>query len=195
MAKNKKMDLSELRAILANEKSSALAAIRAGKLSSERQKALAYYMGDVTSDIQDEDGKSKAVSSDVFDTIQGIMPSLIDMFAGGDEVVQFQPTGPEDVAAAEQETDFVNHVFMEQNPGFMILHEMFMDGLLSKRGIVKVYWDKRVEEEDETYYDMDDGQFTLLVNDPEVEIIAHTVKDEPSAGDPDQDPSTNPSYA
>lgn len=189
------MDVATLRAILDSEKTSAMAAFRAGKLSIERSKAIDYYLNDVTSDIPDEDGRSKAVSSDVADTIEGMMPPLMDIFCGGDEIVRFEPTGPDDVAAAEQETDYVNYVFMEQNPGFLTIYTMVKDALLSKTGLAKVYWDMREEEEEETYYDMDDTQFAMLANDPDLEIVAHTEKDAPDASDPDSDPSTNPSYA
>jgi hypothetical protein len=74
------------------------------------------------------------------------MPSLMDIFAGSDEVVRFEPVGLEDEAAAQQETDYVNHVFMQQNPGFMILYSFIKDALLSKTGIVKVWWEEREEE-------------------------------------------------
>lgn len=188
------MDASSLRAILDSEKTSAMAAYRAGKLSLERSKALDYYMGDVTSDIPDEDGKSKAVSSDVLDTIEGIMPALMDIFCGGDEIVRFEPKGKEDVAAAEQETDYVNHVFMEENPGFLILYTMFKDALLSKTGIVKVRWEEREDVEEETFYDIDDLAYTALVNDEDVEIVAHTEKDAPEFDEPDNEPSANTSY-
>ena len=189
------MDVATLRAILDSEKTSAMAAYRAGKLSIERAKSIDYYLGDVTSDIPDEVDRSKAVSTDVFDTIEGMMPYLMDTFCGGDQVVRFEPKGPEDVEAAEQETDYVNHVVMEQNPGVLIFNTMFKDALLSKTGLVKVYWDTREDEEEETFYDMDDAQFAMFVSDPDLEIIAHTVKDAPSADDPNSDPSTNPSYA
>ncbi len=109
--------------------------------------------------------------------------------------MRFEPKGPEDVEAAEQETDFVNHVVMEQNPGVLIFNTFFKDALLSKTGLVKVSWEKRDIEEEETYYDMDDMQFSIFASDPDLEIIAHTVKDAPSASDPNSDPSTNPSYA
>lgn len=188
------MDISSLRALLDSEKTSAMAAFRAGKLSLERSKALDYYVSDMTSDLPNEVGKSQAVSTDVADTVDGLLPDLMDIFTSGNDIMAFVPTGPEDVDAAEQETDYVNHVFMEENPGFLILYTMFKDALLSKTGIVKVYWDEREEEEQETYYDMTDSQFMLLVADPEVEIVEHTVKDQPDANTPDQEPSTNPSY-
>ena len=76
--------------------------------------------------------------SDVSDVIEGLMPQLMDIFAGSDEVMKFEPVGPNDVAGAQQETDYLNHVFMQQNPGFMVLYAFIKDALLSKVGIVKV---------------------------------------------------------
>ena len=122
------------------------------------------------------------------------MPSLMEIFCGGNEIVRFEPQGPDDVEAAEQETDYIGQVFMEQNPGFMILYSFIKDALLSKTGIVKVYWDEREEHEDETYYDIDDEQFMMIANDPELQLVAHTVKDAPGGGDPNNEPSSSASY-
>jgi hypothetical protein len=36
------------------------------------------------------EGHSKAVSTDVADTVEGLMPTLMDIFCGGDEVVRFE---------------------------------------------------------------------------------------------------------
>src|SRR5207253_7325533 len=146
-----KMSLSELKAMLAAEKADALAAVSASKLSHERADAMDYYLGDMTRDMPAPEGRSRAVSSDVADTIEGLMPSLMDIFCGADEVVRFEPVGAEDEAAAQQETDYVNQVFMQQNPGFMVMYSFIKDALLSKVGIVKVFWDEREQEERETY--------------------------------------------
>jgi hypothetical protein len=86
--------------------------------------------------------------------------------------------GPE--AAAAQETDTVNHVFMQQNPGFMILCSFIKDALLSKVGIVNVWWEEREEEERETYYDLTEDQFALLAqavaeSEGAMKIVAHSV--------------------
>ena len=148
-----RMPTSELTAMLTAEKLDALAAMRASKLSAERAHAMDYYNGDMSHDMPAQEGRSRAVSTDVADTIDGLMPSLMEIFAGCDDVVRFEPVGPEDVAAAEQETDYVNHVFMQQNPGFLILYSFIKDALLSKVGIVKVWWEEREEESRETYYD------------------------------------------
>src|ERR1700744_52341 len=169
-----RMSTSDLRAMLASEKSNALAAMSAARLMEERADAMDYYLGDMRKDMPAQDGRSRAVSTDVADTIEGLLPNLMDVFAGSDEVVRFEPVGPEDEAAAEQETDYVNHVFMQVNPGFLILYSFVKDALLSKVGVVKVWWETRTLEERETYYDLTDDAFSLLVADPDVEIIAHS---------------------
>ena len=124
------MFTSDLKAMLAAEKANALAAISAARLMEDRADAMDYYLGDMRKDMPAQDGRSRAVSTDVADTIEGLMPSLMDIFAGSDEVVRFEPIGPEDEAAAQQETDYVNHVFMQQNPGFMVLYSFIKDALL-----------------------------------------------------------------
>jgi hypothetical protein len=179
-----KMTPSELKAMLAAEKADALAAVTASKLSAERADAMDYYLGDMSKDMPAQDGRSRAVSTDVADTIEGLMPSLMDVFAASDEIVRFEPFGPEDVQAAEQETDYVNHVFMQQNPGFLILYSFIKDALLSKVGVVKVWWEEREQEERETYLDQPDEAFALLVADPEVEVVEHSASDDPSYRSP-----------
>lgn len=178
-----KMDPLELRTIISAQKSDALAAVQSAKLTIERERADRFYMGDMSAEFPTEDGRSSAVSSDVADTIEGLMPSLMDIFAGSDEVVRFEPVGAEDEEAAQQETDYVNHVFMQQNPGFMVLYSFLKDALLSKVGIVKVFGEESEIEEYETYYDLTDDQFALLAQDVvnsngELEIVEHTQRGE-----------------
>src|SRR5712672_3211001 len=172
-----KMSPGDLRALLAAEKADALSAMSASKLSEERAAALDYYLGDMSRDMPAPDGRSKAVSTDVADTVEGLMPALMDIFTSGDEVVRFEPVGPEDVAAAEQETDYVNHVFMQQNPGFLVLYSFIKDALLSKVGVVKVWWECREEVERETYLDQPDDAFALIVSQPGVEVVEHTERE------------------
>jgi hypothetical protein len=161
------------------------------QLSEDRAKAMNYYNGDMNEDMPAAEGRSRAVSSDVADTIEGLMPSLMDIFAGSDEVVRFEPVGPEDEQAAQQESDYVNHVFMNQNPGFRVLYDFIKDALLEKVGIVKVWWEETEEEENETYYDLSEEQFAKLMfdvqqSDGAMEVIEHTVNNEPEAVEPSE---------
>ena len=187
---------TDLKSMLAAEKADALAAVSAARLAEERADAMDYYLGDMSRDMPAQDGRSRAVSTDVSDTIEGLMPHLMDIFAGSDEVVRFEPVGPEDEAAAAQETDYVNHVFMQQNPGFMILYSFIKDALLSKTGIVKVWWEEREEESRETYYDLTDDQFTILAqavaeSGGAMKIVAHTAHGVDDAEEADEPQATS----
>ncbi len=179
-----RMTPSALAAMIQAQHADALAATSASKLSMARSDAMDYYNGVMTKDMPAPEGRSQAVSSDVADTIEGMMPNLMEVFFGGDEVVQFEPVGPEDVKAAEQETDYVNHVFQQVNPGFMILYSFIKDALLSKTGIVKIWWEERKVEERETYYGLSDDEYAMLMDDEDVDLVEHT---EYKAGeDPDE---------
>ncbi len=169
-----RMTPSALVAMIQAQHADALAATSASKLSMARSDAMDYYNGDMTKDMPAPEGRSQAVSSDVADTVEGMMPNLMEVFFGGDETVQFDPVGPEDVKAAEQETDYVNHVFNQNNPGFMILYTFIKDALLSKTGVVKVWWEEKTVEDRETYYDLTPDEFAILTADPDIEIVEHT---------------------
>ncbi len=169
-----KMTPSSLSAMLQSQHADALAAISASKLSGQRSDAMDYYYGDLTKDMPAPEGRSQAVSSDVSDTVEGIMPQLMEIFFGGDETVTFDPVGPEDVKAAEQETDFVNHTFNQINPGFMIMYSFIKDALLSKTGICKVFWEEKTVEERESYFGLLEDEYALLMSDPDVDVVEHT---------------------
>lgn len=167
------MTVSELRALLAAERADALSSANTSELSSARVRALNYYNGDVSEDMPAIAGRSSAVSRDVSDTIDGLMPSLMEVFCGGDDVVKFEPVGPEDVEQAQQETDYVNHVFMQQNDGFMTLYTFIKDALLSKVGVVKVWTEDDESEEEETYLDQSEDVFAVVAGNPELAIVEH----------------------
>jgi len=110
------------------------------ELSKQRETAMEYYYGLPFGN--EVDGRSQFVDSTVQDTIEWIKPSLMRVFASGDDMVKFNPVGPEDVEMAKQATDYVNYVFTKLNNGWEILYNWFTDALLSKNGIVKVWWNE-----------------------------------------------------
>lgn len=169
-----KMAEADLKSLLIAEKSDALSAAAASKLSEERERAMNYYNGDVSADMPTVTDRSKAVSYDVSDTVEGLMPVLCEMFFGGDTVVKFSPVSEEDEDQAEQETAYVNHVWKEQNPGFLTGYSWLKDALLQKNGVVKVSWRESEDEERETYLDQPDDVYALFLADEEVEIVEHT---------------------
>ena len=142
-----------------------------GALQEARSDALDRYMGRAYGD--EVDGRSKVVMRDVADTIEWIKPSLMKVFASGDEVCKFEPRGPEDEESAEQETEYVNHVLMQKNAGFMILHDWFHDALLQKNGYVCVQWEDVSTKQVERYSELTDDEFALLTGNQEIELVEH----------------------
>jgi hypothetical protein len=125
------LDLSDARDFIDNE---------IGEL---RAQATEYYNGEPFGN--EEDGRSSVVSRDVRDTVQAIMPSLLRIFFGGENVVEYEPRRAEDVEGAEQATDYINAVVVQQdNQGFLQFHSAFKDALVRKTGVWKWWWDKRI---------------------------------------------------
>ena len=141
-------------------------------ISRQREEAMEYYYGEPFGN--EVEGRSQYVDSTVQDTIEWIKPSLMRVFASGDQMVKFTPHGPEDVKMAEQATDYVNYVFTKDNPGWEILYSWFTDALLSKNGIVKVWWNEYSEDQREEYHSLTDQELEMLVSNDEVEVIEHT---------------------
>ena len=148
-------------------------------ISPMRATATQYYRGDPFGN--EEEGRSQVVSMDVRDTVQAIMPSLMRIFHGTDRTVEFVPQGPEDVASAKQATDYANFVINRDNNGFLEMHSAFMDALVRKLGIIKVYWDDQTKFETYDMSGLDDASLNALMSDPdvEIEITASTPAGEP----------------
>lgn len=142
-----------------------------GELATERAKALDYYNGELFGD--EEDGRSQVVLTEVADVIEGTLPGLCKIFAGSDQVVKFEPRNGEDVAAAEQETEYVNYIVTQKNPWFQIFYTWAKDALLQKTGYVKAYWEDKEETLEETYRNLSDDEMAMILQDNEAEIIGH----------------------
>ena len=143
-----------------------------GEISIQREKAIQYYYALPFGN--EVDGRSQYVDSTVQDTVEWIKPSLMRVFASGDEMVKFSPHGPEDVDSAKQATDYVNYVFTKDNPGWEILYSWFHDALLQKNGIIKVWWDEYEDPQREEYHNLGELEFEYLIADEDVEVIEHT---------------------
>jgi len=87
---------------------------------------------------------SQIVASDVSDTVEWVLPSLLKIFTSTDKAVSFEPSRANDVKGAEQATDACNYVFYKQNNGFLILYTAFKDALIT--GNAAVMWRKEAKE-------------------------------------------------
>ena len=143
-------------------------------LADQRANALTYYERQPFGN--EVEGESQVVSSDVFDTVEGMLPHLLRTFTASDDVVEFEPNGREDEEQAKQQTEVANYVFYRQNNGFLISYEWFKDALIQNNGIVKYWWDTRQTIAKEEYRGLSDDQFEKLMKGEggaEVELLEH----------------------
>ena len=143
-------------------------------LAFERNENARYYNGEAP--VEDAEGHSQFVSTDVSDAINFLLPQLMRTFFGHNKVVEFQPTSAEDVELAEQQTEYINHVINQKNSGYMVVYAALKDALIRKAGFVKAYYSDEVEVSTSQYTDLDRGQVEALIVDPANEVVEQTVK-------------------
>lgn len=141
----------------------------------QRAEAMKYYLGQPYGDEQDE--RSKVVTTEVRDTIESILPQLVKLFLSSDRVVRYDATTADEEDAAEQATDMANHVLRNDNDGFMLFHNWFKDALLQKNGVVKAYWDETVKVTEEIYEGLLEQELMALLQDDELEPVEMTQSD------------------
>ena len=146
------------------------------QVGAERAESTEFYLGNEpegTSSLQ-----SEFVSTDVRESVLFMLPSIMRTFFGTKKIVEFVPKGPEDIQLAEQQTDYINYLIREKNPGFQVLYDVFKDALVRKTGFVKVFWDDSVTATTHEYSNIDPQSYQALILDKNVEVIEESVTKE-----------------
>src|SRR6185369_3362660 len=172
-----KLTDEELIAAIEAEESVALDA-HSGQLRTERAEAWARYRGELLGN--EIEGRSQIVDKGVMDTIQWIVPSLVRIYLGGDDIGQFEPTGPEDEYAAECETEVCNWYLQSKNDFYSHIVATLTDALLLKNGYIAGMWTTRSDVMTEQYQGLADEELAMLMQDQDVEIVEHTAYDDPA---------------
>lgn len=168
MAKRLKKNDNLLKSIVESEIDDAIGYLET-ETTDERQRALEYYLREPYGN--EVEGKSQIVTGEVAEVVDGALPQLMRVFTSSDDAVVFEPVNQGDEQLAEQATLYVNHIFYKDNNGFEIMHDWFKDALLQKVGVVKAYWDDKVDVNVEKYYGLNDDELAMVMQDDEVEII------------------------
>jgi len=176
------MDEGTLKGILDAEIDNAIGFIES-ETTDDRRKALEYYNRyEYGNEVE---GRSQIVTGEVAEVVDGALPQLLRIFTQSDEIVRFEPKGPGDEEKAKQATEYVNWVMSRDNDGVLLMHNWFKDALLQKNGIVKVYWDEKIDVSKEKYQNLTQDEVTMLLNDPEVEVVNQkTTEIAPAGVDP-----------
>lgn len=140
-----------------------------GQLATDRARAIDSYLGKNT--MPAPEGRSQVIDRAVFETIQWILPSLIDIFANGDDVISLPPIGPEDEPGAKQEAQYLNHLALNKLPWLEIVLTLSVDSMLTKNAYVYVYREYKRNVEIETYERQTKAGITMLTEDKDVEVL------------------------
>jgi hypothetical protein len=171
----------QLLAIVRGERTRSIGFDLDPELTDAREKALNYAKGEMP-DIPALPNRSKATASDIADAVETVLPDLVEIFTGGDDVVSFNPKNADDEPQADQETEYVRHVVFDDNDGFMTFVGFFKDALLTKTGIVKSWWEDGPVVDPEQFVGKTAAELQLAEQDGEISDVS------PSEGSSLDDP-------
>lgn len=176
------MDNGTLKGILDNEIDNALGFIET-ETTYARRKALDFYNREPYGN--EVEGRSQIVTGEVAEVVDGALPQLLRIFTASDEMVRFEPKMAGDEEKAKQATEYVNWVLNHENQGVILFHNWFKDALLQKNGIVKTYWDEKVEITKETYENLNEEELAMLLADSSIEVSSQETEEVmPTSVDP-----------
>ena len=167
MKLNKKKE-QELKGTITREITDALG-YQNGKLVQERSLALDYYNSEPFGN--EVEGRSQVISSDVLEAVESVLPSLLRIFTAGDDIVKFEPVGPEDEEASKQATEYINHIIFKENDGWKVFYTWFKDALIQKNGFIKHYYKYEDEFFKESYKGLTEIEYQALLIDDAVEVV------------------------
>lgn len=155
------------------------------QIANAQAQVINYYEGRLD-DLNVEPDRSTVVDRTVSIVVDNFVANMLKPFVSADETVRFEPHGQEDVAAADQATEYVNYILHCDNPGFMILHDWVKDAGMARLGIVKAWWERKAAGRPRRIEALDAGQVEQLGDsivagpwfDPETGLFGADVRDE-----------------
>jgi hypothetical protein len=173
----KKYSDSELAAILEKELKQALGS-PTSEVAQLRLRNLQYYKAEATGELAPPSipDRSQIVASDVADTVEWMLPSLIRVFAASPDAVECTPTAERFAPQAKLASEYMRHCFWKKNDGFGVLNSMFRDALVQKVGFVKVYWEESRRDIEESYKQLTAEQVEEMLEDDDVEVLEKEVQ-------------------
>jgi hypothetical protein len=90
----------------------------------------------------EEDGRSQIVAADVSEAIDYMLTSIMDVFAGTDRIVEFEPTNEGDEDLCDDATEAMHYIYRRRS-GYRFIHDWAKAGLSEKVGFVKSCVEKR----------------------------------------------------
>jgi len=139
------------------------------EIAAARERNIRAYNAEPSGDFAapEIEDRSTFVSSDVADTVDGMLPQLIDVFVSSDKAIECEPKkpGPESEEQARQATGYLNHLFYVRNDGLNVLHDWIQDAALQKVGFVKIWAEEEQEDTKQEYEGQTEEQVAAILAD------------------------------
>ena len=120
-----------------------------GELGGKVRDAYNYYYGNLPA--QYTRGSSQYVDRTVWESTNGVLQDVMNVFTSGEDAVKFAPESIQDGYSAEAATSYCNKTLLRDNDGYRVIHDTVKESLLSSAGFSKVYWEDCIEEVEEEF--------------------------------------------
>lgn len=162
MAKSKKMTKPELVSILDTLEQDSVT--YNSEFMRDNEEYLRRYFCEPYGD--EVDGFSKVVATDVRDTVEADMTSLIRVFMGSGDIMVFEPfiDEPEAIEEAKAKTDYINHIVQRRGDSYKINHDFLKDSEIQKMGVLHYYMDEWKETKEVQYKDVTLDELTVIMD-------------------------------
>lgn len=142
----------------------------ATELSKDRLRAIEYYQGKMTDTPADE-GRSQMVTRDVRANIKKVLPSIMRTILNADEVVEFTPVNEGDEAGADQASDYMNFIVLNESNARDAIYDAIHDALLLRNGILKWWFEEKQAVQISKHSGLDENALAQLISGDEIEVL------------------------
>ena len=119
----------------------------------------------------DCEGKSSIVRTEVRDTILQMLPSVMRIFTAQDAPTNFVPNTEATVPMAEQANDYIQYVLMHDNPGYMLLQDVFKDAMIKSQGVAQWWTEDDTNPIEENYSGLSIEQRQFVISQGGVQVL------------------------
>lgn len=111
------------------------------------REAWEYFYGNLPAPVTA--GSSRWVDRTVWESVNGTLQDIINVFCSGDEAVTFVADNEADADAADVATKLVNQILLRDNPGYNVISSAAQECLVTRNSFIKYYWDEETSTQTE----------------------------------------------
>lgn len=149
-----------------------------------RLRNLQYYQAEAIGELAGPDvpDRSSIVASDVADTVESMLPSLVRAFAGSPDAIECEAQTPQMEPQAKLASEYMRHILWGRCNGFQVLYNVFKDGLLQKVGFGEVTWETEQKDSEHEYAGLMPEAVQALLSEDGVEPLEQSSRQIDIAG-------------